>query len=91
MTRDEALETIKAVIEEVVPGADLAGVSPHENFREHLEMDSLDFLNFVEVLSARTGLALPEQDYPSLTTLEGCADYVATRSRGTKEDPPRTA
>ncbi|MGW2671788.1 acyl carrier protein [Streptomyces sp. NPDC001272] len=87
MTRDEALETIKAVIEEVVPGADLSSVSPRENFRAPLEMDSLDFLNFVELLSSRTGLALPEQDYPSLTTLESGADYVAARTRGTQQDP----
>ncbi|MER6216970.1 acyl carrier protein [Streptomyces sp. NPDC001674] len=50
-------------------------------------MDSLDFLNFVELLSSRTGLALPEQDYPSLTTLESGADYVAARTRGTQQDP----
>ncbi|MFK0237827.1 acyl carrier protein [Streptomyces vinaceus] len=87
MTRDEALEMIRAVVEEAVPGADLSSVSPREDFRERLEMDSLDFLGFVEALSGRTGLVLPEQDYPSLTTLESCADYVATRTRGTKEDP----
>ncbi|MEW1636841.1 acyl carrier protein [Streptomyces sp. NPDC093801] len=87
MTRDEALETIKAVLEEVVPGADLSSVSPHENFRTLLEMDSLDFLNFIEVLSSRTGLSLPEQDYPSLTTLAGSADYVAAHTRDTEEDP----
>lgn len=80
MTRDEALATIKAVIEEVVPGADLTSVAPGENFRERLEMDSLDFLNFVEALSERTGLTLPEQDYPALGTLGGCADYVAART-----------
>ncbi|MER7467308.1 acyl carrier protein [Streptomyces sp. NPDC097981] len=87
MTRDEALEMIKAVIEEVVPGADLSAVPPDENFREHLEMDSLDFLNFVEVLSGRTGLTLPERDYPSLTTLEGCARYVATHTAGPQAGP----
>ncbi|AXE24258.1 acyl carrier protein [Streptomyces globosus] len=87
MTRDEALETIRSVIEEVVPGADLSSVPPHANFREYLEMDSLDFLNFVELLSGRTGLALPEQDYASLTTLDGCADYVAEQTRGTGGDP----
>ncbi|WP_438309514.1 acyl carrier protein [Streptomyces sp. HUAS TT3] len=83
MTRDEALETIKAVIEEVVPGADLSAVSPDEKFRERLDMDSLDFLTFVEVLSGRTGLTLPERDYPSLTTLDGCAGYVAAHTGGT--------
>ncbi|MFD6230310.1 acyl carrier protein [Streptomyces sp. NPDC060232] len=86
MTREEALETIKAVIEEVVPGADPSAVSADENFREGLEMDSLDFLSFVEALSGRTGLALPEQDYPALTTLGGCADYVAEHTEGAPSD-----
>ncbi|MFI8100777.1 acyl carrier protein [Streptomyces sp. NPDC086023] len=53
-----------------------------------LEMDSLDFLSFVEVLSGRTGLALPEQDYPALTTLNGCAEYVSARTTGPQGDAP---
>ncbi|MFE2476036.1 phosphopantetheine-binding protein [Streptomyces sp. NPDC059389] len=80
MNRDEALMLIKDVLTDVVPGADAAALSRDENFRESLEMDSLDFLNFIEALSERTGLALPETDYPALTTLDGCADYVASRS-----------
>ncbi|MET9885620.1 acyl carrier protein [Streptomyces sp. NPDC006430] len=80
MNRDAALEAIKDVLTEVVPGADPSVLSPDENFRDGLEMDSLDFLNFVEGLSSRTGLPLPETDYPALITLNGCADYVASRS-----------
>ncbi|WP_406499910.1 acyl carrier protein [Streptomyces sp. NBC_00846] len=63
-----------------MPGADLAALSPDENFRISLEMDSLDFLNFIEALSGRTGLPLPETDYPSLNTLNACANYVASRT-----------
>ncbi|MFF4425667.1 MULTISPECIES: acyl carrier protein [unclassified Streptomyces] len=80
MNRDEALVLIKDVLTDVVPGADAGALSPDENFRESLEMDSLDFLNFIEALSERTGLALPESDYPALNTLDGCADYVASRA-----------
>ncbi|MER5846403.1 acyl carrier protein [Streptomyces sp. NPDC002012] len=80
MTRDEALALIKQVLTDVVPGADLDAFSPDENFRNSLEMDSLDFLNFIEALSGRTGLPLPETDYPSLNTLNACADYVASRT-----------
>ncbi len=80
MNRDEALVLIKDVLTDVVPGAEAAALSPDENFRDNLEMDSLDFLNFVEALSERTGLALPESDYPALNTLDGCADYVASRT-----------
>jgi acyl carrier protein len=64
----------------VVPGADPALLSPDENFRISLEMDSLDFLNFIEALSGRTGLSLPETDYPSLSTLNGCANYLASHT-----------
>ncbi|MEV0494397.1 acyl carrier protein [Streptomyces atratus] len=80
MNHDEALELIKQVLTDVVPGADPALLSPDENFRISLEMDSLDFLNFIEALSGRTGLPLPEADYPSLNTLNGCANYVATHT-----------
>ncbi|MFH8475766.1 acyl carrier protein [Streptomyces sp. NPDC018000] len=80
MNHDEALELTEQVLTDVVPGADLASLSPDENFRIGLEMDSLDFLNFVEALSGRTGLPLPETDYPSLNTLNGCADYVASHT-----------
>ncbi|MER6610384.1 acyl carrier protein [Streptomyces sp. NPDC000927] len=80
MNRDKALELIKQILTDVVPGADISALSPDEDFRVALEMDSLDFLNFVERLSGRTGLTLPEKDYPSLTTLSGCADYVASRT-----------
>ncbi|MFJ3927071.1 acyl carrier protein [Streptomyces sp. NPDC090022] len=79
MTHDETVEMIKDVLAEAVPGADVAAVSPEENFRDRLEMDSLDFLGFVEALGGRTGLPLPEQDYPALSTLDGCAAYVVSR------------
>ncbi|WP_327733498.1 acyl carrier protein [Streptomyces nojiriensis] len=80
MNRDEALVLIKDVLTDAVPGADVASLPQDENFRDSLEMDSLDFLNFIEALSERTGLALPETDYPALSTLNGCADYVASRT-----------
>ncbi|MFB7223541.1 acyl carrier protein [Streptomyces sp. NPDC056227] len=80
MNRDEAFELIKQVLTDVVPGADVAALSPDENFRDGLEMDSLDFLNFVEALSGRTSLPLPETDYHLLNTLNGCAEYVASRT-----------
>lgn len=64
MNRDAALELIKEVLTEVVPGADPAALSPDENFRDTLEMDSLDFLNLVEALSGRTGLPSRRRTIP---------------------------
>ncbi|MFB7917145.1 acyl carrier protein [Streptomyces sp. NPDC056061] len=80
MNRDDALVLVEHVLADVVPGADVAALSPDDNFRVELEMDSLDFLNFVEALSERSGLPLPETDYSSLNTLAGCANYIASRT-----------
>ncbi|MFF4393080.1 hypothetical protein ACFY0G_41155 [Streptomyces sp. NPDC001552] len=37
-------------------------------------------MHFIEALSERAGLALPGTNYPALKTLDGCADYVASRT-----------
>jgi acyl carrier protein len=76
----EALEIVKGSILRIVPDADFSGVSPQEKFRDALEMDSLDFLGFVETLSERTGCRIDEDDYPALTTLSDCADFLVART-----------
>lgn len=78
MNHDEALETVKESILRVAPDADFTGLSPDEPFREPLEIDSMDFLGFVEVLIERTGLRIDEDDYPRLATLSSSADFLVS-------------
>ncbi|WP_306322094.1 MULTISPECIES: acyl carrier protein [unclassified Streptomyces] len=80
MTHEQALALVKEALNRVVPGADLASLGPDEKFREVLEVDSLDFLQFVEVLSGLTGVRLDEDDYQALTTLADSARLVAARA-----------
>ena len=40
------------------------------------ELDSLDFLTFVELLSGATGRPIPEADYPQLRTLNSCVSLL---------------
>jgi hypothetical protein len=42
----------------------------------------MDFLNFVIGLHEATKVEIPEADYGKLDTLDGCAAYLAGRSRG---------
>jgi len=63
---------------EVAPEADLDSVGPDETMQEALDLDSIDFLNFVTGLHERTGLEIPERDYPELSTVEGCVRYLTT-------------
>ena len=78
MTRDEALDLMRSVLRQVAPEADLADVEPDEGIREALDLDSIDFLNFVVGIHDRTGIEIPERDYPQLATPAGCADYLVS-------------
>lgn len=80
MNRTEALAMIRESISRVVPGADVAALGPDDAFRDVLEMDSLDFLSFVEVLSELSGVHIYDEDTARLTTLSDSADFLLARS-----------
>lgn len=65
------------VLAGIAPEADLATVRDDEDLREALDLDSMDFQNFVIGLHRGSGIAIPEADYPRLFTLRGLLDYLA--------------
>jgi acyl carrier protein len=79
MTRD-ASDIVRNVLHEVAPEADLDELGQDDTLRQSLDLDSIDFLNFVVGLHEATGLEIPERDYSRLATLAACADYVAHQS-----------
>jgi acyl carrier protein len=79
MTQD-ARDIVRAVLHQVAPEADLDHVGPDDTLREALDLDSIDFLNFVVGLHEATGVEIPERDYGRVATLAGCARYL-TRPR----------
>jgi acyl carrier protein len=80
VTVEEAKKAIEDVLMQVAPDADLTSITPDADLRDSLELDSLDFLNFVEGLSKRVGQRIDEDDYPKLMTLASAAAFVASRS-----------
>lgn len=79
MTQD-ARDIVRTILHEVAPEADLDEVGLNDTLRESLDLDSIDFLNFVVGLHEATGVEIPERDYARLATLAGCADYLASGS-----------
>lgn len=65
------------VLAGIAPEADLATVGESEDLREALDLDSMDFLNFIVGLSKGSGVPIPESDYPKLFTLQGLETYLA--------------
>ena len=66
------------VLAGIAPEADLSTVGDTEDLREALDLDSMDFLNFVIGLHQGSGHAIPESDYPKLFTMSGCLAYLGS-------------
>jgi acyl carrier protein len=81
MTRDEVKANVLRVLGEIAPEADLASVKSDIGFRDQLDLDSMDILNFVVGLHATLGVEIPESDYPKLATLDGCVEYLMAEVR----------
>jgi acyl carrier protein len=79
--RDELQATVLRVLGEIAPEADLASLRPDVGFRDQLDLDSMDVLNFMVGLHAALGVEIPEADYPKLATLDGCVEYLAAEAR----------
>ncbi len=77
MTRDEIRATVLRTLGEIAPEADLATLKAGVSFRDQLDVDSMDLLNFVVALHATLHVSIPEADYPKLATLDGCVEYLA--------------
>jgi len=81
MTTDTE-KLIRQALHEVAPDADLSRLAPDADLQETLGLDSLDFLQLVELLSARTGHRIDEEDYPRLATLGEAVDFLTQPVRG---------
>lgn len=69
-------EHIAAALAGVAPEADLSAIDPGWSMREHLDLDSMDFLHFLAALHARLGVDIPEADYPKVATLDALEQYL---------------
>jgi len=76
MTREEIKATVLRILGEIAPEADLTRLKPDVSFRDQLDIDSMDFLNFVIALDEELDVRIPESDYPKLSTLEGSVELL---------------
>ena len=78
------LETLRPVIREsllaIAPEADLQALPPDANVREELDLDSMDFLNFLTALHTKLHVEIPEADYKLLSTMRGIEAYLSAKT-----------
>lgn len=75
----DMVDVVRAAIEHVAPDIDALAIDTTADFREEAELDSMDFLALITTVEQRTGIAVPELDYPEVMTIERFAAYLRER------------
>jgi acyl carrier protein len=79
MNDEQINDLVVAALRQVAPEADPASLDPKADFRDQLDIDSMDFLSFVIALSEAVDWEIPERDYPRLSSLDASVEYLRAR------------
>jgi|CXWL01.1.fsa_nt_gi acyl carrier protein len=85
MTKAELLAVVRDELERIAPDVAFASVDPEAPIQQEFDIDSMDFLNFITALHERTGINVPETDYPRVRTIAGALRYLEEMSA---QQPP---
>ena len=72
-------KVLQEELNNIAPEIDMSGIDPAADLREAMDIDSMDFLNFITALHRRLGIDIPEIDYPKLVTLDGAMTYLKAK------------
>jgi acyl carrier protein len=79
MTDGELQEAVLRILGNIAPEADPTQIRADQSFRDQLDIDSMDFHNFVIAIDKELHIDIPERDYPKLSSLNGCVEYLKSR------------
>jgi acyl carrier protein len=85
MSGIDVRKIVQEELSNIAPEIDLTGVEPTADLREAIDIDSMDFLNFITAVHRRTNIDIPEIDYPKLVTLAGIFAYLDTKLKADKK------
>jgi len=80
MSEDEIKAAVRKALLEIAPEAEDEELKPEVNFRDQIELDSMDFVAFVLELEKELGVKVPELQYPRLSSLNGCIAYFGAEA-----------
>ena len=82
MTNDAIRAEVLRALSSVAPEADLTTLNPRANLRDELDLDSVDFMNFVVAIHTVLKIDIPEADYSKLASVDACVAYLAAHGAG---------
>jgi acyl carrier protein len=81
MNQDELRAVVLATLTGIAPEVEPDDIQSARSLRDQVDLDSMDWLNFLIGLKERLGVDIPEADYRNLATLDAIIAYLATKLR----------
>jgi len=79
MNEQDLLAGVMAELTSIAPEVNPAGLARAKLLREQVDLDSMDWLNFLIGLHGRFKVDIPESDYARLRTLDDLIGYLGAR------------
>ena len=75
-TRDEIRAGVVAELTTIAPEIEEGELTDAELLRDQVDLDSMDWLNFLVALNKRFEVDIPESQYASLRTIDDLTGYI---------------
>ena len=79
MNPNETRAMVLAELKRIAPELEEAELKREKPLRDQVDLDSMDWLNFLVALHERSKVEIPESDYKRLVTLDDVVAYLAAR------------
>ena len=79
MAPEEIKNAVLDILADIAPDEDLSDLKDEIDFRDQLELDSMDFLDIVMELRKRYRVQVPEEDYPQLASMGSTVSYLTPK------------
>jgi acyl carrier protein len=71
--------TVLSTLQSIAPELDPADLAPGRPLRNQVDLDSMDWLNFLVALHEKLEVEIPEADYARLVTLDDVIGYLCAK------------
>ena len=76
MSQDDIRDDVLTVLTTIAPEVEADDIRDDVLLRDQVDLDSMDWLNFLVGIHKRLHVDIPESDYASLRTLADVVQYV---------------
>ena len=79
MGQDDIRETVLSLLTDVAPEVEADDIEDDVLLRDQADLDSMDWLNFLQRIHRKFEIDIPEADYATLRTVTDLVTYIAAR------------